>query len=97
MSFILDGIENSNSTNPPIETSVIFSAGHLVNGDHQLIGNFDAVDIRSAKDFAAVSHLECVAPLFHCLKSTPLKVSALLGLKIQLGMGSTLSIRGQMQ
>ena len=66
MSFSLDGINNSNSTNPLIDSSVIFSAGDLADGDHQLIGTFD---VQSEDDFVGVSHLECVAPLFHSVLS----------------------------
>ena len=65
MTFILDGNQSfveSNSTNPLVESSVIFSAGDLADGDHQLFGNFILLALDG---LVTLNYVECVVPLFH--------------------------------
>jgi len=51
-----------NSTNIRMETSVIFSADGLADGDHQLIGYVDALPEGGR---VAVAYFEYVSSLFH--------------------------------
>ena len=57
-----ESIVDSNSTSSLIELSVIFSAGDLADGDHQLNG----LIIPLAHDGrVTLNYVECVGPLFH--------------------------------
>jgi len=95
--FILDGnitLKTLNATTPGDESSFLFSAEDLTDGDHQLDGGILAGHAGACHS-ALLGVRGSLIPL--CLKSTPLKVSALLELKIRLGGDSTSSLRGQMQ
>jgi len=84
-----------NSTNLRIETSLIFTADGMTDGDHQLVGFVGGLPEGGR---VAVAYFECVRWLIlFCLESTPLKVSVLPALKIRLEGGSTFSLRAQMQ
>ena len=65
MRFALDGnysVVESNSTNPLVEFSVIFSAGDLADGDHQLVAG---ISVPTQDGRVTLNYVECVDILFH--------------------------------